>query len=94
MGAIGQQRSPPPLGGVQLRRAVAVVEQDHDAMVQNGFHRIELENRLRDDGYKSLYKEVRLPVVEFFEKIGYQAEGDLYERSGLDHYRMKKDLSQ
>jgi ribosomal protein S18 acetylase RimI-like enzyme len=53
-----------------------------------------LEERLRDDGYQSLYKEVRVPVVEFFEKIGYRQEGELYERSGLDHFRMKKDLSQ
>ena len=52
-----------------------------------------LEERLRDDGYQSLYKEVRVPVVEFFQKIGYRQEGELYERSGLDHYRMKKDLS-
>jgi ribosomal protein S18 acetylase RimI-like enzyme len=52
-----------------------------------------LEERLRDDGYQSLYKEVRAPVVEFFEKIGYRTEGELYERSGLDHYRMTKKLS-
>lgn len=54
----------------------------------------ELENRLRDDGFNSLYKEVRLPVIEFFEKIGYRPEGELYQRAGLDHRRMKKDLSQ
>jgi N-acetylglutamate synthase-like GNAT family acetyltransferase len=52
-----------------------------------------LEERLKDDGYQSLYKEVRLPVIEFFEKIGYRPEGDLYEKSGLDHRRMKKVLS-
>ena len=54
----------------------------------------ELEKRLGEDGFKSLYKEVRLPVIEFFEKIGYRPEGELYERAGLDHRRMKKDLSQ
>ena len=53
----------------------------------------ELEERLRGDGYKSLYKEVRLPVIEFFEKIGYRPEGELFERAGLDHRRMKKDLN-
>jgi ribosomal protein S18 acetylase RimI-like enzyme len=52
-----------------------------------------LEERLKDDGYQSLYKEVRLPVIEFFEKIGYRPEGELYERSGLDHRRMRKDLT-
>ena len=52
-----------------------------------------LEKRLQDDGFKSLYKEVRLPVTEFFEKIGYHPDSDLFERSGLDHRRMKKDLS-
>lgn len=52
-----------------------------------------LEERLKDDGFSSLYKEVRLPVIEFFEKIGYRTDSDRYERSGLDHRRMKKDLS-
>jgi len=53
----------------------------------------ELEKHLQGEGYQSLYKEVRLPVIEFFEKIGYRPEGELFERSGLDHRRMKKDLS-
>jgi ribosomal protein S18 acetylase RimI-like enzyme len=52
-----------------------------------------LEERLVRDGFKSLYKEVRLPVVEFFEKVGYSSDSDVYERSGLDHRRMKKDLT-
>ena len=52
-----------------------------------------LEEYLKNEGYQSLYKEVRLPVIEFFEKIGYRPEGELFERAGLDHRRMKKDLS-
>ena len=53
-----------------------------------------LEKRLQEDGFKSLFKEVRLPVIEFFEKIGYRSASDLYEKSGLDHRHMKKDLNQ
>lgn len=52
-----------------------------------------LEERLLEDGFESLYKDVRLPVIEFFEKIGYRPDSDLFERSGLDHRRMKKDLN-
>jgi ribosomal protein S18 acetylase RimI-like enzyme len=52
-----------------------------------------LEERLSEDGYTSLYKEVRLPVIEFFERIGYRPDSELFERSGLDHRRMKKDLN-
>lgn len=82
-----------PEGGTGRMQQLAV-SSDHQARGVGTQLVRELEKRLQEDGFKSLYKEVRLPVVEFFEKIGYQPKGEVFERAGLDHYRMKKDLSQ
>lgn len=50
------------------------------------------ENIARDLGYKKLTMHARLTAVGFYEKLGYQVVGDMFEEVTIQHNSMEKSL--
>jgi len=50
------------------------------------------ENIARDLGYKKLTMHARVTAVGFYEKLGYQVVGDMFEEVTIPHHSMEKSL--
>jgi predicted GNAT family N-acyltransferase len=50
------------------------------------------ENIARDLGYKKLMMHARVTAVGFYEKLGYEVVGDVFEEVTLPHNTMEKSL--
>lgn len=51
-----------------------------------------LEGELRERGFTTVTLHARVPVVGFYQKLGYAVEGEVYEEVGIPHQNMRKDL--
>lgn len=50
------------------------------------------EKRAKEAGYSKIVMHAMLSVVSFYEKIGYQAEGDVFDEQGITFLKMVKFL--
>ena len=50
------------------------------------------EKRAQAAGYHKIVMHAMLSVVNFYEKMGYVQEGDIFEESGISFAKMVKDL--
>jgi len=50
------------------------------------------ENIARDMGYRKMTMHARQTAIGFYEKLGYQVNGDLFEEVSIPHYIMEKAL--
>lgn len=50
------------------------------------------EKRAKEAGYKTIVMHAMLFVVSFYEKMGYRAEGDVFEEQGITFLKMVKQL--
>lgn len=50
------------------------------------------EKRAKAAGYHKIVMHTMLSVVNFYEKMGYVQEGDIFEESGISFAKMVKDL--
>ena len=50
------------------------------------------EKRATEAGYTRLIMHAMLSVVHFYEKLGFRAEGDIFEENGITFAKMVKDL--
>jgi GNAT superfamily N-acetyltransferase len=50
------------------------------------------ENIARDLGYKKITMHARITAIGFYEKLGYQVVGDLFEEVTIQHHIMEKSL--
>ena len=50
------------------------------------------EKRAKEAGYNKIVMHAMLFVVDFYEKMGYHAEGDVFEEQGITFLKMVKDL--
>ena len=50
------------------------------------------ENIARDMGYRKMTMHARQTAIGFYEKLGYQVSGDLFEEVSIPHYIMEKAL--
>ena len=50
------------------------------------------ENIARDLGYKKLTMHARVTAVGFYEKLGYEVVGDMFEEVTIQHNSMEKSL--
>lgn len=48
------------------------------------------EKRAKDSGFSKVIMHAMLSVVNFYEKIGYRQEGDLFEENGITFAKMVK----
>ena len=51
------------------------------------------EKRAREAGYSRLVMHAMLSVVNFYEKMGYRQEGEIFEDQGITFARMVKNLN-
>lgn len=50
------------------------------------------EKRAKEAGYSQIVMHAMLFVVGFYEKLGYHAEGDIFDEQGITFLKMVKDL--
>lgn len=50
------------------------------------------EKRAKEAGYSRLVMHAMLSVVNFYERLGYHQEGEIFEDKGITFARMVKDL--
>lgn len=50
------------------------------------------EKRAKAAGYHKIVMHAMLSVVNFYEKMGYVQEGDIFEESGISFAKMVKDI--
>jgi len=53
----------------------------------------EIENILREQGFKELELSARKTAQGFYEKLGYHASGDYYLEQGIKHIKMHKTVN-
>lgn len=75
---------------VQLRQMA--VHSDYQARGLGRFLIEYCESDLRTRGFQEITLNARLTAVRFYEKLGYQAVGDVFEELTLDHQKMVKQL--
>lgn len=46
----------------------------------------------REDGFDELVLDSQVDAVQFYERLGYEAEGEMFEDAGIPHRRMRKQL--
>lgn len=51
-----------------------------------------VETYAKEAGYGAVLLDAQVPVVEFYEGLGYVAEGDTFEDAGIPHLTMRKSL--
>lgn len=52
------------------------------------------EKIAKKNGFTILMMHARNPVIEFYEKCGYQIAGEEFFEVGIGHYKMQKNLQQ
>lgn len=58
-----------------------------------GFEMIEaVHDYLKELGANQISCHAQLPVKKFYEKLGYQAQGDVFDEGGVEHIQMFKEL--
>lgn len=50
------------------------------------------EKRAKEAGYSQIIMHAMLSVVGFYEKLGYHAEGEVFDEQGITFLKMVKDL--
>ena len=50
------------------------------------------EKRAKEAGYTKIFIHAMLFVVDFYEKMGYHPEGDVFEEQGITFLKMVKNL--
>ena len=50
------------------------------------------EKRAKEAGYSQIIMHAMPSVVGFYEKLGYHAEGDVFDEQGINFLKMVKDL--
>ena len=50
------------------------------------------EKRAKEAGYSRLVMHSMLSVVHFYEKLGFKADGDIFEENGITFIKMVKDI--
>lgn len=50
------------------------------------------EKRAKEAGYSRLVMHSMLSVVHFYEKLGFKADGDIFEENGITFVKMAKNI--
>lgn len=51
-----------------------------------------LENKVKKMGVKKIFLHSRYVVKDFYKKLGYECEGDIFIEVGVEHIKMTKSL--
>ena len=89
-----------PVGAARLRtydgsrakvERVAVLEPERGAGVGRRLMDV-LETTAAEAGFESLVLHAQVPVVGFYERLGYEVTGEEFEDAGIPHREMWKSL--
>ena len=53
---------------------------------------IAMEEKAQDQGYETLKLNAQTHAQRFYEKLGYEAYGDIFDDAGIEHIAMVKNL--
>jgi predicted GNAT family N-acyltransferase len=48
---------------------------------------------VQKNGFSSVFLESQFHAMDFYRKLGFQEEGDVFMDSGIPHFRMSKNIS-
>jgi predicted GNAT family N-acyltransferase len=51
-----------------------------------------VESEASDRGYEEIVLHAQVPVVEFYERLGYEVTSEAFEDAGIPHREMRKSL--
>ena len=89
-----------PVGAARLRpyddstakvERVAVLEPERGAGIGRRLMDV-VETAATHDGYESVVLHAQVPVVGFYERLGYEVIGEEFEDAGIPHREMRKGL--
>lgn len=70
---------------------VAVVESQRETGLGREIMAV-VEATARAEGYGSVLLHAQAPVIEFYEKLGYEITSEEFEEAGIPHREMRKPL--
>jgi len=81
-----------PLSKKQVKMRQVAVFPEHQKKGIGQLLVVASEGYAKEEGFKEIVLNARVPAVPFYEKLGYAVDGDMFEEVGIDHYTMKKKL--
>jgi predicted GNAT family N-acyltransferase len=95
---VGEGRST-PVGVARMRRSdqgakaerVAVLESKREYGVGRALMHA-IETRARDLELEAVVLHAQVGVISFYEKLGYEAHGEIFDEAGIEHRSMRKFL--
>jgi len=89
-----------PLGTARMRSVNGFVKAERVAVLETARERgtgralmRAIERRARTLGLRVIRLNAQVPVIAFYEKLGYRAHGEVFEEAGIAHRAMQKDLA-
>lgn len=89
---VAASRLRPYAPGVGKVERVAVLESERGTGLGKQIM-LEMENVAREEGFQSLKLNAQTHAQRFYEKLGYEPYGDLFEDAGIEHIAMVKTLA-
>ena len=51
-----------------------------------------VETHAADEGYEAVFLHAQVPVVSFYEGLGYEVTSEPFDEAGIPHREMRKPL--
>ena len=81
-----------PLDNEVIRMMQVAVDAKHQGVGVGRFMVEYAEQRAREAKYKTIVMHAMLNVIGFYEKLGFEQEGDIFEERGITFAKMVKQL--
>ena len=81
-----------PLDNEVIRMMQVAVDTKHQGVGVGRFMVEYAEQRAREAKYKTIVMHAMLNVIGFYEKLGFEQEGDIFEERGITFAKMVKQL--
>ncbi len=96
----GSQEAPVALGTARMRIVDGAAKAERIAVLEeargSGIGRALMESiefHARQEGLRSVRLNAQVQAADFYEKLGYLAEGEVFIEAGIDHRLMTKRLA-
>lgn len=80
------------VNGVAKAERVAVLETARGSGIGRAIME-SIESHAREQGLESVHLNAQLQAADFYQKLGYLAEGEVFIEAGIDHRSMTKRLT-
>lgn len=81
-----------PLDNEVIRMMQVAVDTKHQGLGVGRFMVEYAQERAREANYKTIVMHAMLNVIGFYEKLGFEQEGDIFEERGITFAKMVKQL--